>query len=143
MTAATSRNRKRGDISYTKRSPRTLFPPPWTGNNTLTDRAIFHLWPWTVRNYPGPRRATLELLGRPRTWSAVRQWRAGRTPLPAWAAADLLAHLETRLAADYELAEELRRYIPERDAIEAQQRRRRGLGLGENRQRAAIRADNG
>jgi hypothetical protein len=63
--------------------------------------------------------------------------------LPAWAAADLLAHLETRLAADYELAEELRRYIPERDAIEAQQRRRRGLGLGENRQRAAIRADNG
>ena len=64
----------------------------------------------------------------------MQHWRAGRHPLPAWAAADLLAHLGTRLAAGYALAEELRRYIPEREAIEARQRQRR-WGFCEVRER--------
>jgi hypothetical protein len=125
VKAPATRNRKRGDSNHTKRSPRTLFPPLWTGNNTLIDKAIFHLWPWTVQNYPGPRRAMRELLRRPITWSAVRHWRTGRHPMPAWAAADLLAHLEGRVVAGHALAEELRHYIPGRNAVEARQLRER------------------
>ena len=48
----------------------------------------------------------------------VNEWMRGRAPLPAWAARDLLAAMEARLALGAEIAADLRRYIPERDERE-------------------------
>lgn len=108
MTAPTDRNRKRGPSRHTERSRRTPLSPPCRGNDTLIDKAISHLWPWTVKNYPGLRRATLALLGCKLTWQAVQHWRAGRHPLPARAADTLANAIEARAMAGMQLVSTLR-----------------------------------
>jgi hypothetical protein len=78
--------------------------------------------PWTVRNYPGVRRGMVELLGRRVTYSAVKGWRVGRRPMPAWAAQVFADAIRTRCRAGAELATELEEWAQHRAQIEAERR---------------------
>ena len=69
--------------NHIKRHVRTFAPPPLTGRNTLVERAVRWILPWTVRNYPGVRRGMVQLLGNHVTYSAIIGWRTGRRHMSA------------------------------------------------------------
>jgi hypothetical protein len=106
--------------SHLQRSIRTFAPPPLTGRNTLGERAVRWFLPWTVRNYPGVRRGMVELLGRRVTYSAIKGWRTGRRPMPAWVASVMADTIRARCRAGAELATELEEWAQHREKIEAQ-----------------------
>jgi hypothetical protein len=119
-TTVNSESRSRGQPNHVKPSARTFAPPPLTGRDTLGERAVRWILPWTVRNYPGVRRGMVEVLGRHVTYSAVKGWRVGRRPMPAWAA-QILAHtIQTRCRAGADLAAELEQWAQHRAQIEAE-----------------------
>ena len=85
----------------------------------LSERAIRYHVPWTIPEYPGRERWVASALSRQIDRQTVLTWMRGRAPLPSWAARDLLAAMEARLALGAEIAADLRRYILERDEREA------------------------
>lgn len=89
---------------------RTLAPPPLTARDTLAERAIRWILPWTVRSYPGLRRGIVELLGHRVTFSAVRGWRTERRTMPATMAELMADFIESRSRAGLALVDELRAY---------------------------------
>jgi hypothetical protein len=104
------------DAQPTRREPRRVVrksPPcavvrssPY--NDSLTGRAVAWCFPWSRDGYPGRMRGVLSLLGQSLTWTAVQNWRAGRRPLPAWAARGLADHIEARARPGLMLVAELR-----------------------------------
>ncbi len=95
---------------HTAKATPSPFPATYSGEPTLTDRAIRWICPWEQRAYPGLRRVFLSIPRRPYTWRAVRFWRAGRVPMPA-AVADAVADLiEARSRAGLQLVADLREH---------------------------------
>jgi hypothetical protein len=101
---------ERGQINYPKRVVRTLAPPPWTGCDSLVMRAAKWIFPWTVYNYPGPRRGMVELLRGVVKYGAIKTWRRNGRHMPEWAAQMMALHIEVRCQAGLRLVEELQAY---------------------------------
>jgi hypothetical protein len=102
--------------NHLKRHVRTFAPPPLTGRNTLVERAVRWILPWTVRNYPGVRRGMVQLFGSRVTYSAVKGWRTGRRHMSA-AYVEVLAHsIRCRAEQGLALAQELDDYAAKRRA---------------------------
>ena len=112
----------RGRTKYLKPTKRTLAPAPLTGRDTLIERVARSLLPWTIHTYPGVRRGLVELLGRRVTYSAIKGWRSGRRPLPAWAALLMAKSIRIRCSAANELAAELELWAQNRERIETERR---------------------
>ena len=110
----------RGPRNHLQANSRTFAPPPLTGRNTLGERAVRWILPWTVRNYPGVRRGMVELLGRRVTYSAIKGWRVGRRPMPAWVASVVADSICERCRAGTDLAAELKEWARHRAQIEAE-----------------------
>ena len=122
--------------NHIKRHVRTLAPPPLTGRNTLVERAVRRILPWTVRNYPGVRRGMVQLLGNHVTYSAIKGWRTGRRHMSA-AYVEVFAHsIRSRAERGLALAQELEQWAQHRRQEEDARRevRRRIFGAMARRQ---------
>ena len=113
-TTPNAESRSRGQCNHPKPSARTFAPPPLTGRDTLGERAVRWFLPWTVRNYPGVRRGTVELLGSRVTYSAIKGWRSSRRPMPAWVASVMADNIRARCRAGTDLAAELEQWAEHR-----------------------------
>ena len=115
-------NEKNGLHKYLRRGSRAFAPAPLTGRDTLCERAVRWILPWTVRNYPGVHRGMVQLLGMHVTYSAIKGWRMGRRPLPGWAADTMATTIRARCRKGLELADELDEWACQRARTEEKQR---------------------
>ena len=100
---------------HTAPQPNLSGPVAQDRYNTLAARAIHFLWPWTQRTYPGLHGGMRETLGRAATWAAVRHWRSGYRPFPAYAARVMADTIEARARHGLALADDLRRHARDMD----------------------------
>lgn len=100
---------------YIRRTPRSLVPSVPRAYDSLFARSMGWVLPWSVSDYPGILRGSVELLGgRAGKW-AVRAWRQGRNPMPDWVARMMADYLRRRIEAGQALVAELEAYrAPER-----------------------------
>jgi hypothetical protein len=113
-----SESRSPGERNHVQPSIRTFAPPPLTERQTLGELVVRWFLPWTVRTYPGVRRGMVELLRGRVTYSAIKGWRVGRRPMPAWVAQVFADTIRARCRAGAELATELEEWAQQRAQIE-------------------------
>lgn len=119
MSASTSdagESVSRPAVRHARKHPRTIAPPLLPTRDTLADRAIRWLLPWTMDSYPGRQRGIVEILNGAVGWYAVRGWKTGRRTLPTWAARRVAEAIETRCMHGWALVQELRSYADVADA---------------------------
>jgi hypothetical protein len=124
-----SENKKSGPDNHLRHGARAFAPTPLTQRETLCERAVRWILPWTVRNYPGVHRGMVELMGMHVTYSAIKGWRTGRRPMSRWAADTMATAIRARCRKGLELAAELDEWSRQRARIEDELRelRRRQL----------------
>lgn len=102
---------KYGLRSYIRRKPRSLIPHVIPkGTRPLFVRGLSWVLPWTIADYPGIQKGTVDLLGGKVGLETVRSWRKGYRGFPAWAALAIAEAIEVRCRSGYALIEELRAY---------------------------------
>ena len=104
----------RGWIRYERKTRRSLIPFRKSLGKPLTARACHWLLPWTISDYPGFQRGSVEVLGGKAALETLRAWWKGRVPLAGWAALEMAEAIEARCMAGQALIVELRAYAAER-----------------------------
>jgi hypothetical protein len=104
-----------GSQGYTRKTQRSLTPPRRAiGAKPLFVRGVHWILPWSIADYPGIQRGTLQLFGGRVALETVRSWRKGYRGFPAWAALALAEAIEVRVLSGLDLITELRAYAAER-----------------------------
>ena len=104
-----------GQTGQTAVKPPRRARTPQLASNTVASHAMHWLLPWTRANFPGLQRGLLSTLAQSLTWTAVRDWRAGRRPLPSWAARAWADRIEARSRRGLEIVAALRAHAAEMD----------------------------
>ena len=103
----------RGWQSYTRKRPRSLVPTRLGKGTTaklLFVRAVQWILPWSISDYPGVWRGSVELLGGKWTLETVKSYRKGARDLPSEAALMLAGAIRARVIAGLALVAELEAY---------------------------------
>jgi hypothetical protein len=83
-------------------------------SESLFQRAIAHLLPWTIFSYPGIKRGSLAIFRDKAPYETTRHWRKGTRNPPQWAIDTLADQIEARSLAGLAIVAELRALEPKK-----------------------------
>ncbi len=108
-------------VIYEKKSGQRKYHPGYTRTiapqtlirceeNTLCNRAVSWVLPWTIHQYPGFQRGLMQLFNHRWSWQAIRGWRSGRRSMRSDVARLLADHIRQRCETGLALVSELNDY---------------------------------